>query len=267
MKSLFITFLASVIILGCTKENDIDTTPPPPPQGIKTISLDNAVEIQWLPSQAEDVDGYKVWKSDQYSGRYQLIASTAKTNLVDYGAVNGTTYYYAVSAYDFHSNESALSKDVVYDTPRPEGLGVTLMDTNTAKNISGYGFAQYSVLSCYDIHTDIFFVNVHSRLSLQVWSDTDIQDMGYTSSLDEISAAPTEGWAPSKSVEPIEGHTYVIWTVDNHFAKVRVQNVTPNRLVFDWAYQTAKGNVELKGTHKSRDGFRKMDRIYKSLIQ
>jgi hypothetical protein len=265
MKTLCIAFIASFIFLGCTKENDIDTTPPPPPQGIETISLDNAIEIQWLPSQADDVKGYNVWVSDQYNGRYQLIASTSNENLVNRGAVNGTTYYYAVSAYDFNSNESALSKDVVYDTPRPEGIGVTLRDTTTAENISGYGFAQYNVLSCYDINTDIFFVNVGGRLSLQVWSDTDIQDMGYTSSLDEISVAPTEGWAPSKSVEPIIGHTYVIWTVDNHYAKIRVQNVTANRFVFDWAYQTAKGNVELKGAHKSRDGSRKIDRIHKSL--
>jgi hypothetical protein len=204
---------------------------------------------------------------NQYAGRYQLIASTSNTSLVDYGAVNGITYYYAVSAYDFNDNESALSKDVVYDTPRPEGVGVVLIDTSTARNLSGYGFAQYSVLSCYDKNTDIFFVKSFGRLYIQVWSDTDIQDMGYTSSLDEISSSPTLGWAPSKSSEAIVGHTYIIWTVDDNYAKIRVQSVAANRIVFDWAYQTAKGNVELKTAHKSRTDSRQDDRFQNSFMK
>jgi hypothetical protein len=266
MKLISIALAASFIILGC-EEHNIDTTPPPPPQGIRTISLDNAVEIQWLPSQAEDVKGYNVWKSDQYAGQYQLIASTSSISLVHYGATNGTTYYYAVSAYDFDDNESALSKDVVYDTPRPEGLGVVLIDTSTSRNISGYGFASYSILSCYDKNTDIFLVYAHGRLYVHVWSDTDIQDMGFTNSLDEISASPTKGWAPSKSAEAIVGHTYVIWTVDDNYAKVRIQNVTASSIVFDWAYQTAKGNIELKTTHTSKAGGRQFDRIRSSLVK
>jgi hypothetical protein len=266
MKFIVIALAASVMLLGC-EESRIDTTPPPPPQGIRSISLDNAVEIQWLPSQAEDVNGYNVWVSDQYAGQYQLIASTSGVKVIDYGAKNGTTYYYAVSAYDFDDNESALSKDVVYDTPRPEGVGVVLMDTSTARNISGYGFAQYSVLNCYDHNTDIFLVYAHGRLYLKVWSDTDLQDMGFTSTLDEISASPTEGWAPSKSAEAIVGHTYVIWTVDDNYAKVRIQNVTASRIVFDWAYQTAKGNIELKTNHNSRAGGRQFNRMGSSIVK
>jgi len=265
MKLLMITVTASMLFVGC--ENQIDSTPPPAPQGIRTISLDHAVEIRWLPSQAEDVKGYNVWVSDQYNGHYQLISSTSATSLVDHGAANGTTYYYAVSAYDYDENESELSKEVVYDTPRPEGFGVVLSDTSTSRNISGYGFARYNVLNCYDINTDIFFVNVRGRLVLQVWSDTDIEDMGFTSSLDDISESPTEGWAPSKSVEVIAGHTYVIWTVDDHYAKVRVQNVSASRLVFDWAYQTAKGNIELKMAQPSRTRARQGDRIQKDLVK
>jgi len=258
-------FIVPMVLMGCLHE--IDTTPPPPPQGIRTISLDNAVEIQWLPSQAEDVNGYNVWVSDQYNGHYQLIASTSSAKLVDYGAVNGNTYYYAVSAYDYDDNESDLSKDVVYDTPRPEGMGVALLDTSTSRNLSGYSFSRYSILNYNDLYTDVFFVNSYGVQYLQVWPDTDIQDMGFTSSLDDISVSPKDGWAPSKSAEAIAGHTYVLWTVDDHYAKIRVQHVTSSRIVFDWAYQTAPGNIELKMAHKSRTGERQSDRTQSALIK
>jgi hypothetical protein len=260
MKSTFFFLSGFIFFIGCTKEHDIDTTPPPPPQGIKTISLDNAVEIRWFPSQADDLKGYKVWVNNTYEGRYQLIASVSTTYLADYGASNGKTYYYAVSAYDFNENESDLSKDVAYDTPRPEGYGVIITDTLSFRTSSGYGFAQYSVLDCYDLYTDVYFVN-SGRPCLHVWVDTDIQDMGFTSSLDDISSSPTQGWTPSKSIEAIVGHTYVIWTVDDHYAKVRVIEVGRNQLKFDWAYQTAQGNPELRLGMIARNGQRSADRV------
>ena len=246
MKLLLLVISSSFLLLGCSEDLNIDKTPPPAPQGIKTISLDNAVEIQWLPSQADDVKGYNVWVSDQYDGSYQLIASTSSVNLVDYGAINGITYYYAVSAYDFNNNESQLSKDVIYDTPRPEGYGVYISDFASDPNLSGYDFSSFTKLEYNNMNTDFYFENSNERYYLNVWNNSDIQDMGYTSSLDEISFSPTEGWAPSKSAEAIVGHTYIIWTRDNHYAKVRVKNVSSNLLIFDWAYQTAVGNPELK---------------------
>jgi hypothetical protein len=244
MKLIFTAIIASLIFLGCG--NEIDNTPPKPPQGITTISLNNSVEIHWLPSQADDVKGYNVWVSDRYDGGYQLIGYTPETYFVHYNANNGDTYYYAVSALDFSNNESGLSVDEVHDTPRPEGYGVTLHDTATSIATSGYSFYFNAILSCYDIYTDFFFVNEGVGCYLEVWSNADIQDMGYTSSLDEISSSPTEGWAPSGTAEAIAGHTYVILTADSNYAKVRAVGVDDQHLIFDWAYQTAVGNPELK---------------------
>ena len=79
-----------------------------------------------------------------------------------------------------------------------------------------------------------------------VWGDTDIQDMGPTQDIYDIEFAPTSGWNPSKSEVAIAGHTYVIWTWDNHFAKVRISSISANRMVFDWAFQLVEGNVQLK---------------------
>ena len=129
MKTLYVFAFSVVIFAGCTKQVlEVDTTPPAPPQGIKTISLNNAVELQWLPSTDPDVAGYNIWQSDRYDGAYVLLGTTSMTRFTDYNAKNGFTYYYAVSTFDFSHNESVLSKDVVYDTPRPEGFGVLLSD-------------------------------------------------------------------------------------------------------------------------------------------
>ena len=48
--------------------------------------------------------------------------STDASRYVDDDVRNGSTYFYAVSAYDYDGNESELSPEQVYDTPRPSGI-------------------------------------------------------------------------------------------------------------------------------------------------
>jgi hypothetical protein len=246
MRLYLVVAVCVLWIAGCGEWREVDRTPPAIPQGIRTVSLDNAVQIDWLPNQEPDLAGYNVWVSGTLEGRYTLIASVEQNTFLDVSARNGQTSYYALSAYDFAGNESELSREVVYDTPRPEGLNVRIYDIRVAPNLAGYDFSTYSVGRYDDDYTDLFFEVAAGRALLQVWSDTDIQDMGYTGTLDDISSAPSSGWSPSGSAEAIEGHTYVIWTWDNHFAKVRLKEVTSSSVVFDWAYQTAEGNPELK---------------------
>jgi hypothetical protein len=70
--------------------------------------------------------------------------------------------------------------------------------------------------------------------------------MGPTQDIWDIPFAPTSGWRDSKSAVAIPGHTYVIWTWDNHYAKVRISNIAQNRMVFDWSFQLVEGNRQLK---------------------
>ncbi|MGE5497630.1 MAG: hypothetical protein ACM3Q2_06160, partial [Syntrophothermus sp.] len=81
---------------------------------------------------------------------------------------------------------------------------------------------------------------------LNVWDDSDIQAMGKTQDIYDIPTAPSRGWSPTKDTLAVIGHTYVIWTWDNHFAKIRITNITSERITFDWAYQEVKGNKDLK---------------------
>lgn len=246
MKTAYLFIIASIFLIGCKENYYIDTTPPSPPQGLRVLALDNAAELSWVSNTEPDLAGYKIWVSDRYDGKYTYVATVSKNNFVDYEAKNGVRYYYAVTAFDYTDNESDLSADVIYATPRPEGYGTRIDDYRVLPNSAGYDFSTYSIGKYNDNFTDVFFENYNGRYYLDVWNDTDIQDMGYTATLDDIAYAPSAGWAPSKSAEAIVGHTYVIWTVDDHYAKMRVKEVTASRITFDWAYQLVAQDPQLK---------------------
>ncbi len=251
--TLAATLGISFLLSGCDHMNDYyDDRPPAPPVNVYTVTGDNRVDIFWDYNTERDVAGYNVYYSDSYDGKYNLLGSTEKNSFIDYGAKNGVTTYYAVTAYDYNLNESDLSKDEAYSTPRPQGFNQAINDYLKFPSTAGYDFSKYLVLPYNDKYADLFFENYNGVFYLNVWDDSDIEDMGTTKDIWDIPYAPTGGWVPLKTGENVKyvpaivGHTYVIWTWDNHYAKVRVKNITNERVVFDWAYQTVEGNRELK---------------------
>ncbi|MDZ7289504.1 MAG: hypothetical protein ONB44_19060 [candidate division KSB1 bacterium] len=247
------------VLIGCEpqpfpSENDFE--PPAVPRGVTSTTGDRQVLLSWYPNGERDLAGYHVYRSNSERGNYHHIAATRSTTFVDHDVLNGRTYYYAVSAYDFAGNESDLSDELIFDTPRPAGYGVRLFDFAYLPQSAGYDFSNYKVQDYRDNNTDIFFeYHEHSGGMLMnvANQDTDIQDFGYTESLDDVDYAPSKGWSPRGSVECIVGHSYVIWTADNHFAKIRVVTVNPDFVEFDWAYQIAMGNPELL-VHTAKPG-------------
>ena len=264
MKKLtFLTILfASVLIITSCDINDIyenDYTPPSPPSGIQVLNGDNRVDISWDRNRESDVAGYNIYFNYTYEGKYELIGSTSGTYFADMEAVNGNKYYYGVAAYDYNGNESELSYDVIYSTPRPEGYNQSIFDYTRFPNNSGYTFTTYSTVPYDDQETDFFFEIFEGTGYLLVWDDTDIQDMGLTNDIYDIPYAPANGWATNKEEIAQIGHTYVIWTYDNHFAKIRVSNITADRIVFDWAFQLVEGEPQLKPVVKG-NGDRKLNK-------
>ncbi len=232
---------------GCkTTVTEVDTTPPFAPRGIYTETGDELVLLSWVPNSEPDLAGYRVYWSDAYDGVYEFLGQTSTESYSDYGAPNGVTVYYAVTALDRSGNESELSHDIVYDTPRPEGFGVVLPNYLYNPSGSGYDFSTYTTGPYNDQYTDIFYEHSGGVYYLNVWMDTDIQDVGYTESLYEVGYAPSGGWSPTKDVRLIAGHTYVVKTWDNHYAKVRARTFSDGSLTFDWAYQLQSGNRRLK---------------------
>jgi hypothetical protein len=227
-------------------EEEVDFIPPAIPTGLVVSNGDERVYIYWDNNREADLAGYNIYTSDSYDGRYMLIGSSDYNNFIDYDAVNGETYFYAVTAYDYNGNESELSFEDIYATPRPEGFNQAIFDYMEFPNTSGYSFSLYSVVAYDSIDVDFFFENFDGGFYLDVWDDTDIQDMGPTNDIYDIEFAPTTGWSETKDAVATEGHTYVLWTWNNHFAKVRISSITNERMVFDWAYQLVEGDIQLK---------------------
>jgi hypothetical protein len=254
LKFLLAAFLlVSFAGLGCRSHPaSVDITPPAAPRGIQTYAGDGFTEIFWIENTERDLAGYNVYVASNPQGSFRLIGSTRSPDFVDRVVVNGKTYYYGVSAYDFDGNEGVLSVDDFGATPRPEGYSVALFNYLASPNSSGYDFSTNSICPYNDKYSDIFFEYSNGVAYMNVWGDSDIQDMGFTTSLDDIREAPSGGWAPTKDVRLIVGHTYVVWTRDNHFAKFLVTSLSSQRAMFDWAYQVQEGNPFLKHTAQGR---------------
>ncbi|MFH1278178.1 MAG: fibronectin type III domain-containing protein [Candidatus Eisenbacteria bacterium] len=253
---------------GCGDDGhptEITYYPPPVPSGVYTVTGDESVQVYWSPIRGGAVEKYGVYRSLTPDGEYKLIGEVLQSDdpyYIDSGLTNGVTYYYAVDAWSRYG-DSELSYELVADTPRPSGIDVVVYDDLTDPDRAGIdlsrvmerGIGDDMVRPFDDPLTDYFVIVVDSLLRL-VGTVIEhggedhfnlVQDFGYTYDFDEISFAPDVD--PSYSFDPygvelLIGHTYVLWTWDDHFAKLRVTELGDKRVWFDWAYQTSDDGIE-----------------------
>ncbi len=262
MKSMMKIMLVTAIILtfiGCENENEILNPPPAAPQGVFTITGDNAVYLYWNGPYEVDLREYIILRSfEEFDNYVEIARVTAESNpaldlliyeYVDTEVQNGTTYFYAVMTVDNSRQESGLSAESVFDTPRPQGQ-VTLYPVSVDGTIAGFNLVTETVVNYTSNAADIYLVydNVDDIYFITVGNvDIDIQDMGFSYDFDQINYAPDDGWSQFIDMELILGHTYVIWTDTDNYAKLRpVQIFSSGAVRFEWAYQTDSGNRELK---------------------
>ena len=253
------------LILGCGSDDDddivqMDTEPPAIPRGVRSITGDNEVIVEWFPNGEADLAGYIIWRDDDGDENFELLAEISldsasdedRYSFVDEQVINGFTYSYAVSAIDYDGNESELSPEAVLDTPRPSGNNVTLNDSNLLPARSGFDFSQPSRGAiAWDLPaTDVYF-GFDTKVNVPyLYSDnlTEMQDMGYHEYFDEVDVSPVRGFT-TEFVELIAGHVYTLLTPDGNFAKIHVIVVSDIAITFDWAYQTDPDNPQLAPSH------------------
>jgi hypothetical protein len=243
---------STFVFNGCEDEVYItkpDHTPPSRPKGIYSVTADQAVYLYWEANDEKDFAEYRIYrKTDPESNKYYHLATVDTSAYTDHNVNNGDTYFYVVTAIDYDGIESDFS-DVVQDTPRPEDTNWTLYDRFYKPESSGFSFAGPEILDWDDYYADIYLeydTNLETFFLCVANDQTDIQDFGFTDNLDDVDWSPGEGWSNVGWVEVITGHSYIVWTADDNYAKLRISEIVDNtRLTFDWAYQVDPGNHEL----------------------
>ncbi len=268
-----------ILVGGChDSTSPRDTSAPAAPRGLYGVTGDGRVTLHWVGNSEPDLAAYRIWINEaSCSGgtdctyrRIDEIAASPAGQYVEYvvtGLTNGELRFFAVSALDRAGNDSPLTYDDVWDTPRPAGTGKVVTNYLRAPGTAGYDFSAYQsggggVLDWTDAATDMFYGRyvdnsgfVYQQIFVPDYA-TNIQDAGFATTLDAVDFAPdvADGWSPSGTVEAVPGHCYVVWTRDNHFAKFRITAADSSRVAFDWAYQTDPGNRELRAQRAPREG-------------
>jgi fibronectin type 3 domain-containing protein len=117
LQFVYITLSMTLVVAGCgvSGENE-DTTPPSAPSALAATSEEPQTStIQWSAPDAEDVGGYRIYRSKDAPIEVQTDAPinpdglVSGTSFTDQGISNGTTYRYRVTAVDDSGNESMPS--------------------------------------------------------------------------------------------------------------------------------------------------------------
>ncbi|MDH4240059.1 MAG: fibronectin type III domain-containing protein, partial [Phycisphaerae bacterium] len=90
--------------------------PPAPPTGLSASAGNGQVSLDWDDNTEPDKAGYNVYRSETSGGPYSQVNGTllATSDYLDLDVVNGTTYYYVVTAVDSATptpNESGISSE------------------------------------------------------------------------------------------------------------------------------------------------------------
>ncbi len=255
LRTITMTLLALAALSLACDSHWHDHDPPPVPAGVYSITGDSYIEVLWSPVHVDDLAGYQVYRSRHSAGEYHYIGASNDESFIDTDVDNGNTYFYAVTAYDDDDNESELSYEDVFDTPRPSGRNLTVYDED---EFAGVDFSDYreGMIQEWDaLSTDMYLLWLNERYCFAsrdvVIGDTvygtDMQHAGVVSSLDDIGWAPDNGWTEESADTLVlfEDNAYIVWTWDNHFAKFMVVEIGYDYVVIDWAYQTDEGNPEL----------------------
>jgi hypothetical protein len=98
-----------------------DAQPPAAPQNLRATSYDRLIELDWDDNTETDLFDYQVYRATNAAGPFTRLSSDAvrASYHFDTPVINGTIYYYKVTALDSSLNESGFSNTVTV-TPMPK---------------------------------------------------------------------------------------------------------------------------------------------------
>lgn len=285
------SFLMLGCLTGCDNNNPITTVNEDelaPPLGLQSITGNGRVTLMWFTSNFEDkFQGYIVYQAsgDLATGQSAVLTSaftevdrlefnssgTPRSVTVE-GLTNGTTYSYAVVAFQDDGDKVSRTSNIISDTPRPDlnTITITSASTNDVTGndaTAGFNFNAFSVtqvpndlagnnytdLSGTDVVHEAFDPgpeNDNIRSWLSGMNGGGVQDLGFMGDLDNSDVAPEQGYSDSgESVILTVGHVYAVHTGDDRFGKLIVTAIQPPpnaRVTFNAALQIKAGDPNYK---------------------
>lgn len=90
-----------------------DVTPPTAPTSLAAVAGDSLVSLNWGDNSESDLASYSLYRSTTSSSYETALAiDLSNSEYIDTTAINGTEYFYVVTATDSNGNESAQSSEV-----------------------------------------------------------------------------------------------------------------------------------------------------------
>ena len=277
-------FGALVVILlaaACSSDHTAPGTPPDVPATLSSTTLNHAIALTWsdnsYTADPANFQNYRVFSTtynldNDTCGSWRLEGTTVAPEFIVGALTNGAPRCFAVSAVSVNGAESAQSP-VRSDTPRPDARNVVLYPVQARSDSSGFRFwdddgdgqvedgelgrVRSGTATDIDFFVDrdgtgsLFLNPVRAGTGVELYADIPVED------LTSVDVAPcfagsTPGQCAAYTTSPIEaspGFGYVFETDGgdgyNRYAAVRVTHVGPSFLIFDWSFQTDRGNPEL----------------------
>ena len=118
---------------GGDESTNGDSTALAAPTSLVATAGDTEVTLNWADNTETDLAGYNVYRSEVSGGPYTKAATVTVSGYTDTGLTNGTTYYYAVTAFDDSDNESGYSAEVsATPATAEEGTGTLKLNLSDA---------------------------------------------------------------------------------------------------------------------------------------
>lgn len=244
------------------------------PDWLVTTSLNRAIHLAWADNPyASDPGGFS--KYHVYSAPYSLDDNLCGATWVREGTTvapeflagaltNGVPRCFAVSAESIEGWESLWS-DIRADTPRPDGRNVLAWAFEVDAAKSGFrffrdangdgaaapnelGLVEHGGQNDVDFRVErdgsgsFWLTPVRSGTELRLYSTQPIAD------LTSINVAPVSGYAAvALQALPRYGYVFRMNPGDGfyRYGAIRVTHVGREYMIFDWSYQTDRGNPEL----------------------
>jgi len=119
--------------------SDIDYTAPEIPSGLAADTQTVRIHLRWNSNGEEDLEGYRIYRSESEDLIIVGTALKTDTSFVDYVGIPPKTLTYRISAFDKSGNESALSDPVrVSTTSLPDSVLLDMVQRQTFKYFWDY---------------------------------------------------------------------------------------------------------------------------------